>query len=140
MTIIIVINVKGFLKRHYFGYFNKQFLKINLLLWKKLYLLIAKLTAYGFDYQSLRIMESFLPIRQQRTKINNAFSRYSEIKYGVPQGSILGPLLCIIAYTKKYLQCDWLRGVQYCTLYSVFVLCFQYLYSLTKWEKNVRIP
>ena len=56
-------------------------------------LLIAKLAAYGFDYQSLRIMESFLSNRQQRTKINNAFSRYSEIIYGVPQGSILGPLL-----------------------------------------------
>ena len=56
-------------------------------------LLIAKLAAYGFDYQSLRIMESFLSNRQQRTKINNAFSRYSEIIYGVPQGSILDPLL-----------------------------------------------
>ena len=38
-------------------------------------------------------MESFLSNRQQRTKINNAFSRYSEITYGVPQGSILSPLL-----------------------------------------------
>ena len=56
-------------------------------------LLIVKLAADGFDYQSLRIMESFLSNRQQRTKINNAFSRYSEIIYGVPQGSILGPLL-----------------------------------------------
>ena len=56
-------------------------------------LLIAKLDAYGFDYQSLRIMESFPSNRQKRTKINNAFSRYSEIIYGVPQGSILGPLL-----------------------------------------------
>ena len=51
-------------------------------------LLIAKLAAYGFDYQSLRIMESFLSNKQQRTKINNAFSRYSEIIYGVPQASI----------------------------------------------------
>ena len=58
-----------------------------------LHLLIAKLAAYGFDYQSLRIMESFLSDRQQRKKINNAFSRYSEIIYGVPQGSILSPLL-----------------------------------------------
>ena len=56
-------------------------------------LLIAKLAAYGFEYQSLRIMESFLSNRQQRTKINNAFSRYSEILYRVPQGSIVGPLL-----------------------------------------------
>ena len=38
-------------------------------------------------------MESFLSNWQQRTKINNAFSRYSEIIHGVPQGSILGPLL-----------------------------------------------
>ena len=41
--------------------------------------LIAKITAYGFDYQSLRIMESFLSNRQQRTNINNSFSRYSDI-------------------------------------------------------------
>ena len=53
-------------------------------------LLIAKLAAYGFDYQSLRIIESFLSNRHQRTKFNNAFSRYSEIIYGVPQGSLLG--------------------------------------------------
>ena len=56
-------------------------------------LLVAKLAAYGFDYQSLRIIESFLSNRKQRTKVNNAFSRYFEIIYGVPQGSILGPLL-----------------------------------------------
>ena len=56
-------------------------------------LLIAKIAVYGFGYQSLRIMESFLSNRQQRTKINNAFSRYLEIIYGGPQGSILGPLL-----------------------------------------------
>ena len=56
-------------------------------------LLIAKLTAYGFGYQSLRIMESFLSNRQKRTKTNNAFSCYSEIIYGVTQESILGPLL-----------------------------------------------
>ena len=52
-------------------------------------LLIAKVATYGFDYQSLRIMDNFL----SRTKINNAFSRFSEIIYEVPQWSILGPLL-----------------------------------------------
>ena len=40
-------------------------------------LLIAKLAAYGFDYQSLRIMESFLSNREQRSKIDSAFSRYT---------------------------------------------------------------
>ena len=56
-------------------------------------LLMTKLAAYGFDYQSLRIIESFLSNRQQRTKINNSLSRYSEIIHVVPQGSILDPLL-----------------------------------------------
>ena len=72
-------------------------------------ILIAKLAAYRFDYESLRIMESFLSNRQQRTKINNAFSRYSEIIYGVPQGSILDPLhfniyICDIFFDT--MECD----------------------------------
>ena len=56
-------------------------------------LLVAKFAAYGFDYQFLWIIESFLSSRQQRTNINNTFRRYSEIFYRVPQDSILGPLL-----------------------------------------------
>ena len=75
-------------------------------------LLMAKLAAYGFDYQSLRIMESFLSNRQQRTKINNAFSRYSEIIYGVPQGSVLGPLLFNV-----YI-CDIFFGIIECDIAS----------------------
>ena len=54
-------------------------------------LLIVKLAAW-FWLQSLRIIESFISNRQQRTKINHAFSRFSEILFRVPQGSILGPL------------------------------------------------
>ena len=56
-------------------------------------LLIAKRASYGFDYQSIRIMESFLSNKQRRTKINYTFNRYSKITYRVTQGSILGPLL-----------------------------------------------
>ena len=58
-------------------------------------LLIAKLAAYGFYYQYLRIMECFLSNIQQRTKINNAFSRSSGVVYRVPQGSIVGPYFSI---------------------------------------------
>ena len=46
-------------------------------------LLVAKLFAYGFDYQPLRIIESFLFSEQQRTKVNNTFGRYSETLYGL---------------------------------------------------------
>ena len=56
-------------------------------------LLIAKLDAYGFNYSSLALIFNYLSDRKQRTKVNNSFSTWSDIKTGVPQGSILGPLL-----------------------------------------------
>ena len=56
-------------------------------------LLIAKLAAYGFDYNSLQMLQCDLSNRRQRTKNNYAYSKYCEILFGVPQGSILGPLL-----------------------------------------------
>ena len=54
--------------------------------------LTAKLAAYGFDYDSLVFIQSYLSERQRSTKVNNAYNIYSDILYGVPQGSILGPL------------------------------------------------
>ena len=56
-------------------------------------LLIAKLQAYGFDNDSLNFICNYLVDREQRVKINSSFSTWSKIEYGVPQGSILGPLL-----------------------------------------------
>ena len=56
-------------------------------------LLIAKLDAYGFSQDALKLIRSYLKERRQRTKVGSAFSTWLEIKYGVPQGSILGPLL-----------------------------------------------
>ena len=56
-------------------------------------LLIAKLEAYGFEISSLTFIYSYLSQRRQRTKVNNFVSEWKYINLGVPQGSILGPLL-----------------------------------------------
>ena len=49
-------------------------------------LLIAKLHAYGFSKDSLKILLSCLSDRWQRTKINLSFSSWSELLKGIPQG------------------------------------------------------
>ena len=56
-------------------------------------LLIAKLEAYGFDLQSFTIILNYLSNRKQKVKINSIFSEWISIILGVPQGSILGPIL-----------------------------------------------
>ena len=56
-------------------------------------LLVPKLNAYGFSLPALRLLHDYLSNRKQRTRINNSYSTWMEIVFGVPQGSILGPLL-----------------------------------------------
>ena len=56
-------------------------------------LLIAKMHAYNFNYNALTLIYSYLPDSKQRIQINSSFNTWHDISGGVPQGSILGPLL-----------------------------------------------
>ena len=56
-------------------------------------LLIAKLEPHGFSTNALLFMLSYLKNRSQRLSINSSFRTWEEIIAGVPQGSILEPLL-----------------------------------------------
>ena len=66
-------------------------------------LLIAKLHAYGFDHNALLLIQNYLSNRNQRVKVNSNYSQWSEIMNGVPQGSILGPVLLNIYLSDLFL-------------------------------------
>ena len=56
-------------------------------------LLVAKLSAIGFDNNSTRFLFDYLTNRKQRTMIGQVYSPWDEITSGVPQGSVLRPLI-----------------------------------------------
>ena len=56
-------------------------------------LLLGKLSPYGFDESAITFIANYLSNRYQRVKIGSTFSSFLEILRGVPQGSILGPIL-----------------------------------------------
>ena len=56
-------------------------------------LLIAKLRVYGFPKESLTLTKSYLTNRRRRTKLSTGFSKWTEIRLGIPQRSVLSLFL-----------------------------------------------
>ena len=59
-------------------------------------ILVDKLKYYGVHGKTLKLFESYLSDRTQTVEVNGHVSEKGIIKHGVPQGTILGPLLFLL--------------------------------------------
>ena len=84
-------------------------------------LFLAKLEAHDLHNNAVSFMRSYLTNRLQRCKINNSFSEWAKISAGVPQGSILGPLIFNIFTNGIFLflqKCDLANYTDDSTMYT----------------------
>ena len=75
-------------------------------------LIIAKLHAYGLSLDACKFLSSYSSGRHQRVKIQNDRSNWKLISKGVPQGSILGPILF------NTFMNDMFLFIEHCNLYN----------------------
>ena len=83
-------------------------------------ILIKKLEHYGIRNQTLNWFVSYLSGRQQYTEINGVKSNKQVLKTGVPQGSILGPLLFLIYINDFVDSSDILKSILFADDTNVF--------------------
>jgi hypothetical protein len=66
-------------------------------------ILLCKLSAYGLSPKSVELRRNYLTGRKQQIKLQGDLSSWADIQKGVPQGSILGPLLFNFLLTTSFI-------------------------------------
>ena len=95
-------------------------------------ILLSKLEHYGVRGLNLDWFESYLCDRQQYVHVNGHNSEKSILKYGVPQGSILGPLLFILYINDFPFISSALRFILYADDANIIITGYTYTEIQTK--------
>ena len=83
-------------------------------------ILLQKLNYYGIAGVKLKLLANYLRNRKQYVVFNNINSEITDIRCGVPQGSILGPLffsICINDFKNASNKCKFLMYADDTTIY-----------------------
>ena len=91
-----------------------------------------KLNAYGIRGVANDLLKSYLTDRAQQVSVNGTLSDMEQVKFGVPQGSVLGPLLFLLYINDLKLCCNNLKIACKFILYAddtnIFIIRIRHQY------------